>query len=264
MSKILDIARKYVRFPWEVWDGHEHFKDREIANDLVHGCNAGDYFKSPPPKELYTPLLSAIIRSLTITWATQTGRNLDERNTFKTLSEEDQQYMLNTYFIQPQHRHILEIRQNDYEIPLYASYYAASYALTTHCKAFVCDFPLLHAVAQQSLVDTPREEEAMRRAGLLVITGLDQPCRSDEWTYAYLARMVSYRSLKNRMNIFIHTPIPELTSCYTMGRLPSRLDVVNAYVRYFPPSYVIASNLIGSTTHFADAEIAEHVAKQQK
>ena len=252
------VIRKFIRLPWEVCDGQEHWRDCEVSNIIEFECHAGDSFKTPPPKEYREIVLQSVARTLVIALSFQKGGVLEKRNKFNTLTIEEKNCLFQRLGIQPRQYSFLLLEKDPFLLDMLPSYCAAAYAFTTWTKPFVCDFDLLYDVAYQAQIDKPREEYAMRCAGLFILKGLGVPSKSaNEVPYAYLHSLLNRRFSKRRMNMFVHAPVGALLSTYSINKLPTRSTILDVYLKYIPGHYMIHNALCGLCTHMGDVDIME-------
>lgn len=244
------VLRKYVRMPWEVWTGTEHFKDREISDYVNFEAFAGDAFKNAPNERQYNAILQSIASAMTIALVAGTGDELSKRNRFPTLLDEEKKFIFRTTGINPvEHDSVLFIVQKEKSIQSLASYIAAAYAFTTWTKPFVASFEKITAVAFQSLRDGSKEEKAMRTAGLLIVTDFGMPTKTNDTAYAFLKDLLTMRAMRGRINMFIDTPSDIVLQRILDKKIPTRQDVVSTYVKMFPPQYRLHNLLVGAGVH---------------
>lgn len=257
------FIRRYVRMPWEVWNGKQNFRDKDISKDIAFCCNAGEYFKEEPSPEERKTIIKAIAEVMTIAFTKQSGGELEKRNRFKDLSEEDKNDVRTYLGIKPTHTSILHINTNEELVPKIASYVAAAYGFTTWQKPYVVDFDLLSAVAEHSKIERCEQESDMRCAGLLIITDLDLPSRANIDTYSFLLNLLSMRIRKQRLNMFFHPPLGGLQKIYFQGKIPTRLEVVEAYLSAIPAQYFIHNSFTGMNVHISCVDKMEMIAERK-
>ena len=259
-----NLVRKYVRMPWEVWKGQEDCRDRDVAKDIAFHCNAGEYFKEEPLPEERKTIIQALAEVMAIAFTKQSGGDLEKRNRFKELPEEDKANIRSYFGIKKPHMSVLRINTDEELIPKIASYVAAAYGLTTWQKPYVTDFDLLAAVAEHSKIERCEQETEMRCAGLLIITDLDLPSRANIDTYAFLLNLLNMRTRKQRMNMFFHPPVGDLQRIYQQGNIPTRLEVVDAYLSAIPARFIIHNSFTGQNVHISDVDKMDMIREQQR
>ncbi len=262
--RLEEALRNFVRMPWEVCHGEQDYHDKEIAKILVSGCRAGDYFKNEPTPEYRDYVMQMIAEVLTISLTKQTIDSISAMQNFERFPDEQKDFIRKSLGIQLCHTSVLKITEDEELIPMIASYVAGAYALTTLTKPYVVDFDLLTDVANHSKIERCQQETDMRRAGLLVITDLDLPARTNIDTYSFLLNLLNMRSRKKRMNLFFHTPIGNLQRSYLQGKLPTRLEVVDAYLAAIPANIIIHNSFVGKNVHICDVDKMEASKKEQE
>lgn len=252
------VLRKFVRFPWEVWDGRENWEDKKVGQTVASSCFAKEFFKSPPADEkerLY--VLQSIAHVMVLALLTQRGGEIDKRNKFHTLSAEEKKFLFRILAINAvEDEAVLQIVKKEAMVAKLASYVAAAYAFTTWTKPFVLDFDRMDAIAYHAAhVGASDEEKNLRTAGLLIVTGLGSPTKTNEPSYALLHKILATRAAAGRMNVFYDTPKGDMLLAMREGLLPTREEVVRVYLKAFPPHTMMQNFLVGFGVHmpFIDA-----------
>lgn len=243
------ILRKFVRFPWEVYDGRGHFKDREISDYLCATAGAEAFFKTCPPVEQKQKVLQLIASVVSMALVNGSGAEVKE-NRFDDLSDAEKKFLFNQTGYNPvEHSALLLIVSKIQTSIVSSSYVAAAYAFTTHIKPFVCTFDKVVAIASQSLREGSSEEKAMRTAGLLIINGLGNPSRANETAYSFLHDMLTARAIAGRMNMLVTAPQGELLEKLAKKEPFNRKDVVSTFLKLFPVSYQMHDKIFGVDVH---------------
>lgn len=243
------LLRKFVRFPWEVYDGREHFKDREISDYLSATAGAESFFKTCPPDSHKGKVLQLIASVVSMSLINGSGAEVKE-NKLEDLSVAEKKFLFaQTGYNPVEHSSILLIVSKIQTSVVFSSYVAAAYAFTTRIKPFVCTFDKVVAIASQSLREGSAEEKAMRKAGLLIINGLGNPSRANETAYSFLQDVLSARSIAGRINMLVTAPQGDLLGKIATGERFKRKDVVATFLKLFPVSYQMHDKIFGVDVH---------------
>lgn len=251
MSDLEFIIRKFVRLPWEVCDGAQNYKDKEIADSVAYSCHAGTVFREPPvdARELEL-VLHTCARVLIIAFLTQRSKSLVERNKFKTLTDEEKQFLFRSLYIDPlQHDSVLEVQRTQSTCARLASYVAAAYALTTYTKVFVADFEFLLGVSYQAMREPSPDEKSIRSAGLFLLTELGSPTHGYETTLGFLRHMLAMRATEGKMNMFFDIPHGKILQVLNAGKVPRRSELIDYYNEAYPPQFRLDAFLVGGNVH---------------
>lgn len=247
---IISIARKFIRFPWEVYDGKQHFKDEEIAASVAFDCGGTDRFKQPPSAEELPEVLQSIAIPVALSLFQGRGESLKKRNRWPTLTEEEKAFFLRTTCLNPsRHKMVLMLAVDpDWRYRM-QSYIAAAYAFTTYTKPYVIFFDRLVQVAFNSVNGDPFEAVEMRNAGLLMVIGTGGPIVGAERVYGFLASLFNKRTMSGKMNMFVDVPDGAVLSNMMKETRVSRDDVVAMYQDIFPLSLRMHSYLYGPNVY---------------
>ena len=243
------ILRKFVRFPWEVYDGREHFKDREISDYLSATAGAEAFFKTCPEGDQKQKVLQLIASVVSMALINGSGAEVKE-NRFDDLTVQEKKFLFSKTGYNPvEHSALLLVVPKIQNSIVSSSYAAAAYAFTTRIKPFVCNFDKVVAIASQSLREGSAEEKSMRKAGLLIINGLGNPFRANETAYSFLQDVLSARAIAGRINMLVTPPQGDLLAKLSNGDRFCRNDVISTFLKLFPVSYQMHDKIFGVDVH---------------
>jgi hypothetical protein len=260
-----DIVRKYIRLPWEVYDGKQHFKDAEIAQHVAHSCDAKDFFKVRPIPEDYADILFAMAVPLTIAMYRGKAEALKKREKWTALPEGEKRFVLDHLNLDPK-RHLSMvslIKDEEWQFRI-ASYIAAAFAFTTYLKPQVITFDELADIGTHDFNEESIKAKLIRNSHLLIIVGSGGGHRGSERAYAYISSLLTGRWLHGQGHMIIDAPEGTLLTKMLIGEDITRQDVMKTYEDMFPAKLRMSKFLYGYNVYVDPIERLEREANERR
>ena len=245
-----DIVPKFVRLPWKVFDGREHFRDAEVAASIAFDCGAADFFKTVPSPEELPDVLQSLAAPMVLTMLRGKGESLQKRNKWNSLSQSEKHCVLDFLGLSSAHHNSLLMLtvDNDWRFRM-ASYIAAAYAFTTYTKPYVITYDRLVQMAFNSLSGDSFEAAEMRGSGLLILIGTGGPIAGAERVYGFLSSLLAKRLSQGKLHMFIDAPDGPVLTAMMKGDRVYRDDVMKMYQAIFPQSLRVHSLFFGPNVY---------------
>jgi hypothetical protein len=250
MMDFFEVAAKYLRFPWDVYHGNEHFRDAEIAASVAFECGAGDFFKEVPSPDHMRDILHTCAKAVTLALIRGRGETLQQRNRWNFLTDDERKFILQiTGLDTARHKSVLLLSIDaDWRFRV-ASYVAAMYAFTTYTKPYVIAYDRFVQAAFNSFETDSFEMADLRRAGLLILVGAGGPVRGADKVYGFLSSLLSKRMAQGKLHMFIDAPDGNVLDTMLSGRQATRDEVRKMYRDIFPPSLRMDNMLFGPSVY---------------
>jgi hypothetical protein len=260
-----DIVPKFIRFPWKVFSGKEHFRDAEVAASVAFDCGGMEFFKQEPSDDELSSILHAIAPPIIMSLVHGKGESLQKRNKWPALSVEEQSCVLGTLNLVPaKHSSILMLAvDNEWRFRM-ASYIAAAYAFTTYTKPYVLTYDKLVQLAFNSLNGDSFEMTEARRAGLLILIGTGGPIAGAERVYGFLSSILSKRMSQGKIHIFIDSPEGSVLVNMMKKTRVQKDDVIKMYQDIFPQSLRVHNLFFGPSVYIDPIDRLESVQDERR
>jgi hypothetical protein len=265
MEMTNEILRRFIRLPWQEFEGEGAAKYREITSDVRYNCGANDAFrKAPVGADTENELLQSIAIPVIIAAMYSDNQQFQERVGWNRLPEKDRELVLRCLGIEREHDSMLVLVKETRGLMSVASYLAATYALTTYIKSYVVMFDELESLAFDLNKDDSALYNNVLSCGLLVIVGFGSGNRvGADRIYGFIRSLLDRRVAKHGgTHVIVDTAEEAVSNLLYNGAFVQRHCVEDMYRDIFPPHLRVFRILTGRGVYIYPT--AKHEAERRE